>query len=144
MGAVSFPIKAVAHNWGVGATLSIEISVTDMQTGDQDTEQSWVRTRPAFPGGSASLRNTAATVPPPPRTEIRGPEGSVRFVLPEAGQTVAAAQFPIRALGENWGVETNLFVQVEVRDVDTGQLSRAACNCRTRLRFPGDDAAESY
>ena len=50
MGAVSFPIIAVAENWDVDATLAVTVTVIDELTGSSYTEETWVDTRPVFPG----------------------------------------------------------------------------------------------
>jgi hypothetical protein len=138
---VSFPIRAVAENWGKDALLSIEVTVIDERTGVEDTQQTWVRTRPAFPGDSTSVGSvpTASAAVPPP-VPGRGPQGSVRFVEPETGQIVPAGRFLVVALGENWGVDTYLFISIEVRNVETGQVSFASCRCNTHPPFPGETA----
>ena len=143
MGAVSFPIIAVAENWGEDATLAITVTVIDELTGSAFTEETWVDTRPVFPGQDSASGNDPA-VPPPPASSGKGPSGSVSFVQPQTGQTVPAMRFRILALGQTWGVDTYLYIAVEVTDVATGHLSHASCRCSTRPRFPGQVSQESF
>ena len=143
MGAVSFPIRAVAENWGTDATLAIVVTVIDERTGAYHTEETWAETRQIFPGQNSASANDPADSPAPPSAG-RGPSGTVSFVHPEPGQTVAATRFPILALAETWGVETSMLISVTVTDVATGHLSYASCRCITRPRFPGQASQASY
>ena len=107
MGAVSFPIIAVAENWDVDATLAVTVTVIDELTGSSYTEETWVDTRPVFPGQVSANGNDPAVPPAPGSTsDEKGPSGSVRFVQPQTGETVPASRFRIIALGETWGVDT--------------------------------------
>lgn len=139
MGAVSFPILAVAENWGTDATLAITVKVVDELTGSFHTAETWVETRGIFPG-----EDSDPVEPAPAPAGGKGPSGTVRFVQPQMGQTVAASSFPIKALGETWGVDSNLLIEVEVRNIVTGQNSYASCRCNTHPPFPGQIGQDSF
>jgi len=143
VGAVSFPIIAVAENWDVDATLALTVTVTDELTGSSYTGETWVDTLPAFPGQDSASGNDPV-VPPRAASDGKGPSGSVRLVLPQTGQAVMAARFRIVALGENWGVETYLHIAVEVADVVTGHLAYVSCRCSTHPPFHGQVSQESF
>ena len=145
MGAGSFPIIFFAESWGVDATLAVTATVVDEGTGESDVEEMVVYTRPAFPGEDTEPVPAAAG--DPPRASVpgnRGPDGSVRFLQPQPGQVVQARRFRVDAVAENWGVDTQLHVLVEVANVDTGEFSIADCYCHTHGPFPGEDSEPSY
>ena len=144
MGAVSYPIIAVAENWGFEATLAVTVKVIDELSGNFHTEETWVETRRVFPGQDSTVESETAEPPGLPPSVGKGPTGTVRFVQPETGQTVTANSFRIVALAENWGVDTYMHIGVTVTDVATGHMSYASCRCNTRPPFPGEDSQESH
>ncbi len=144
MGAVSYPIIAVAENWGLDATLAVTVRVIDELTGNFHIEETWVETRRLFPGQDSAVESDPAGSPTAPSVPGKGPSGSVRFVQPETGQTVPANSFRIVALAENWGVDTYMHIGVTVTDIATGHLSYASCRCNTRPPFPGEASSQSH
>ena len=143
MGAVSFPIIAVAENWGTDVTLALKVTVVEESTGKTHFAEMWIDTHSVFPGDVAAVGNGPAAPPPEP-ADGKGPTGTVRFVEPQTGQPVSASRFSIVALGENWGVDSYLHIAVEVSDVATGHLSYADCRCNTHPAFPGQVSQGSY
>jgi hypothetical protein len=141
---VSFPVQALGTHWGVDQTLSVTVTVTDEISGHSHAEQIFVDTRPPFPGQSHTEIAPSSALDPAPQAPGKGPQGSVRFVQPELGQTVGAASFPILALAENWGVDSVLSIRVRVSNVETGHSIYKECSVRTHSPFPGQSTGESY